>query len=316
MPPTPTNRNTYSKSVLYMVRHFHAAKQSIKAMIKNPFSGIMTILIIGISGALPALLFVLLESIQNVSSHWGGKPSLTVYLKPTASDTEISTLLHLLQQQPNVKDVSYISPAQGLQELKQNSHIQDMLNLLKNNPLPPVIVISLSEIKHGAQSIAPLIDKLQHSTLVDQTNIDTTWIERINYILASAKRITLVLALILGAGLTLIVSNTIRLNTQAHYHDIQVLKFIGATTTYIRRPYLYHGLFYGGLGGLLAWSLVFSALLWISPPAQQLFASYQIAFSMTGNTLVVGIILIFISSALSITGAWIAVNHQLSLSSS
>ena len=183
--------------------------------------------------------------------------------------------------------------------------------LLKNNPLPPVIDITLTQFNNATQSLKDLMLSVQTSTIVDETKLDTQWLQRMDFILTIAKRIILTLALLLSAGVILVVSNTIRLMTQTHKSEMQILKFIGATNHYIRRPFLYHGLLYGCLGGAVAWLLVYLVFDWISQPILQLIQSYGAALQIQGTDLITGAYILGAATLLSLIGSWLAIQQYL-----
>lgn len=303
--------NQHSRITFLLISHWRALKHSLKEVIQKPLSCCITAIIIGVTLAIPAILFILLHNVEMITAKWSAKPTISAYIKQGTSLAEISALSRRLQFEPNVASVKYISPKQGLKDFKQFSAFSDVIPLLKSNPLPGVITITLKHLKQGTNSLALLLNTIQNNHFIDQTSLDTQWIERMDSILTIAKRVILALTILLSAGLILIVSNTVRLNTQSYRREMQVLKAVGATPAYIRRPFLYHGVLYGCLGGLLAWGFVRLVFNWIWPPAAQLIESYHAQFQLEGTNALAAALIILIATGVSLSGAWLAIANDL-----
>src|SRR3990167_7802933 len=250
----------YPPWLFWLRSHWLALKESLKKITQKPLSFFLTITVIGITLALPAILYVILNNFQNITNNWNNKPTISIYLPTTITAENTQQLIQQLKEQPNVTAVNYISPEEGL-------------------------------------------NYLNHSSLVDQVSIDTEWVQKMEYSLSIAKRVILTLALLLCVGVILIMSNTIRLITQAHQHEIAILKFVGATPSYIRRPFLYHGCCFGVLGGLLAWLLVIMVTAFIAPPLLKLVESYHETISLYGSSFIIGGGIFIASALLSPPGA-------------
>ncbi len=122
----------------------------------------------------------------------------------------------------------------------------------------------------------------------------------------------LVLATLLGLAVLLIIGNTIRLEIQNRHAEIEITKLIGATNGFIRRPFLYTGLWYGLFGGIIAWLLVAISILLISGPVAQLAMLYQSAFDLSSLDITTTLLLLSGSAGLGLLGSWIAVGRHLS----
>lgn len=120
-----------------------------------------------------------------------------------------------------------------------------------------------------------------------------------------------VIGVLLGIGVLLIVGNTIRANVEKRREEIEVAKLLGATDAFIRRPFLYTGLWYGLLGGIVACLFVAVSLGLLQTPVRQLAALYRSDFSfaiMSVDTL----LSIWLTGAfLGVIGSWLAVGRHL-----
>ena len=112
--------------------------------------------------------------------------------------------------------------------------------------------------------------------------LDTEWVKRLHAMLDLLRRVVLLTGALLGVGIVLIVSNTIRLDILNRRAEIEVMKLVGASDGFARRPFLYSGVWYGLGGGLLALLLVALASLLLARPVEQLALLYGSAFRLAG----------------------------------
>ena len=91
-----------------------------------------------------------------------------------------------------------------------------------------------------------------------------------------------------------------------------VVKLVGATDAFVRRPFLYTGIWYGLGGGLLAWLMVNLVIFWLSGSVAELMAAYDGDFGLSGLGFLATLILWSSSALLGFLGAWLAVGRHLS----
>ena len=120
------------------------------------------------------------------------------------------------------------------------------------------------------------------------------------------------LAGLLALGVILVIGNTIRLAIENRRDEILVVKLVGGTNAYVRRPFLYTGLWYGLGGGLLALVLLGIGLSWLGGPVAQLADLYQSSFRLQGLGFIHSLQLVLLAGITGLLGAWIAVGRHLS----
>ncbi len=299
----------YSRLSFFFISHGRALRDSIVALRQKPLAFLITTIALAIIIALPVVLYSLLHIFQRITSQWDSKPSVSLYLKEGASATQVQRLIAQARKYPAVAQVTYISPEQGLKDLNHYIEFSSVTSLLKDNPLPAVINLRFSNAHLKQQSINELLKTFQHAPLVDQVSADMAWIQRLQYILITAKRIILTLSILLASAMILVVSNTVRLTAQAHHRETQILRLLGASRYDIQRPFLYHGLVYGGCGALLAWMLSGLTLLWITPPLFKLVASHGQSNTLSATDWSSGLFIIVAAVLLSVVGSWLATRH-------
>jgi cell division transport system permease protein len=233
-----------------------------------------------------------------------------LFLKPSTSEAQGRQLARKLAQMPAVRATHYISRAQALAEFKKLSGFGDALNALNGNPLPAVVVGNPKSALKPAQ-IRRLVAALGQRPEVAQAKLDQTWLKLLRAVLATVQRGALVVACLLAVAVIIIIGNTIRLDIQNRKEQIQVMKLLGASDGFIRRPFLYLVLWYGLWGGVLAGVLIHIALWLLAVPVARLAGLYNSEFSLAGLGGAGMLLLLIAGSGLGLLGSWWSVGRHL-----
>jgi len=295
----------------YLLRHLQVFFYSLGQLTRSPFSSLMTSAVIGIALALPAGLHLVLQNLQTVSGDLDSAVQISLFLKKSTTDKQAQQLVSQLKGMPQINKIQYISREQALKEFKQLSGFGNALKALEDNPLPAVIVVQPSLTDSNANSTQRLVEQLQSRPYVDIAQLDMQWIKRLYSIMDIIRRGVVILTGLLALAVLLVIGNTIRLAIQNRREEIVIIKLIGGTDRFIRRPFLYSGFWYGLFGGLIALALVISSLLLVSGPIEALTQSYDSNFKMQVIDLNSTIWLIGGSILLGLTGSWVAVERHL-----
>lgn len=296
----------------YFDHHRNVARESLIRLLAAPLSSLMTWLVIAIALTLPVGLYVFLQNAEQLSQEWDDAAQISVYLEPQLNEQQGHKLAKHVEGWESVQQVRYISADQALEEFKRFSGFGDALQYLNENPLPAVLVVSPHTTNADLESTQALLEKLQALPDVEQAQLDLQWVDRLFRIMALGQRMALTLALLLGAAVLLVVGNTVRLAIESRRAEIVVVKLVGATDAFVRRPFLYTGVWYGLGGGLLAWLMVNVVIFWLSGSVSELVAAYNSDFSLAGLGIFTTLLLWLFSAALGLLGAWLAVGRHLS----
>lgn len=295
----------------YFGQHLRELTVSVGQFMHAPLASVMTVMVIGITLALPSALYVLVENAARVARGWDTGGQISLFLKPTATDAQAERLAERLRRIPSVARTEYVSRAAALAEFKRASGFGDALDVLDRNPLPPVVIVYPARSHANAESLRALLKDLERREEVDLAQLDLAWVKRLHAMLAIIERAVLVLAGLLGLAVVLTIGNTIRLAVLNRREEIEVMKLIGATNGYIRRPFLYTGLLQGLAGAGLSWGLVGLFLLVLDDPARELAGLYGSNFALSGLDAPAGAGLIAVGAVLGWVGSRIAVGRHL-----
>lgn len=289
--------------------HRNVAIQSLSNLLKNWLASLMTTMVLGIAMGLPLLLYILLVNVLNLSENFDGKPRMSIYLNKQLEEADIKRVLTVVNEHPNTQSYRYISPEEALADFQLRSNFVDVLNTLASNPLPGVVELIPSHtepVKLRSQIME--LEKLQE---VDTVLADLVWIERLFSFIKLAKSVVILLASILGLGVLLVLGNTIRLSIENSRNEIEVVKLVGGTNSFVKRPFLYLGFWYGIGGAISSWFLVHICLLFLSGPVELIAQSYRDHYALVGLTFLEGLVLFAVSSGLGLLGAVLAVYKHL-----
>jgi cell division transport system permease protein len=307
----PAKQRPRGRVNAYFTHHLWVLVSSLGVLWRTPFATFMTAAVIGIALALPAGLQVLLQNVQRLSTGWEGTAQMSLFLKQGVPEARIQALADKLRGWEGVADVRYISREQALAEFRELSGFGGALDSLDENPLPPVLVLRPTSAAAEPAQMELLLGRVKQLEPVDLAQLDMEWLRRLSGIIELGKRGVLLLAGLLAMAILLVVGNTIRLTILNRREEIVVTKLIGATNAFIRRPFLYTGLWYGLMGAVLAWLLVAIFLGLLSDPVSRLSFLYNSQFSLGGLDLETTAILLGSGVALGLAGSWLAVGRHL-----
>ncbi len=308
---TSSQPQVQSRLMAYVRNHFRSFFFSLGKMYRAPVSSFMTMAVIGIALALPCGFYVMLKNLQTVAGGWDNTVQVSLFLKKETSEKSMDRLASRLRQRDDISQVVEIDAAEALADFRQNSGFGKALDTLKENPLPPVLVVFPVHEQREAGRIEALIGELNKLEQVEQAQLDMEWLQRLYAIMDIAQRVLALVAVMLGIAVLLVVGNTIRLDIQNRREEIEVTKLIGATNAFIRRPFLYSGFWYGAIGGLLAWLIVTTGLGLIKGSVERLAGLYQADYQILGLGISGTLLLIMGSILLGLLGSWLAVGRHL-----
>ncbi|MCF7996239.1 MAG: permease-like cell division protein FtsX [Chromatiaceae bacterium] len=294
-------------------QHREIAVTTLRRMLQQPLSTLMTVAAVAIALALPAALVVALDNVKRLGGDWQRSASVSVFLGSRVDETQGAQLRQRLAQLPEVETVELISRAEGLSEFRDYSGLSSALDQLTENPLPVVLELQLYPAALKPAQLEPFIDRIEQLPEVDFLREDARWAQRFQAILALLRAGVSLLALLLGLGVLLVIGNSIRLEIESRRDEIRIMGLVGATARFARRRFLYIGAWYGLFGGALAAVLVTLMVWLLAAQAAPLEALYHRTFDIHGlGPAGIGALLLG-SSLLGIAGSWIAVGRHLDL---
>jgi cell division transport system permease protein len=295
----------------WLTRHVQTFIGSLGRLSQHSLATLMTTLVIGIALALPACLHLLVTNAQRAVGGWNRAVSVSIYLKQPTSTEEARRLAERIRQRRDIAEVDLVTAEEALKAFRNESGFGEAIDALNENPLPHSLVLRPGENYASPAHLASLAADLQKLPSVDVVQLDTAWVERLNAILDGLRRGILLAASLLAVGILVIVGNTIRLDIQSRRDEIEVTKLVGGSDAFVRRPFLYSGVWYGIGGGILAWVVTAIVLAALRDPVAKIAGLYGSGFELSGLGLQAGGILVGTGIVLGWLGSYLAATRHL-----
>jgi cell division transport system permease protein len=272
--PSRSERSQRRPFSSWREHHGWSAGASLRRLASKPVGSVLTIAVMGLALALPLTFYLLLSNVQSLGDALGRNQVINVFLKPDQVAGNAQILAKQVQQHDGVANVTLKTPAEGLEELGKMQGFSDSLHALDDNPLPFVLEVQPQD-GITADAAARLADDLRGMQGVDAVQDSGTWRQRLDALLGVGDRAVLILAGLFALAVLLVVGNTVRVDITSRAEEIGVLKLIGASRAFVRRPYLYAGIWYGLFGGILAVGLTLLIEFALVEPVEHLSQVYE-----------------------------------------
>ncbi|MDP1603066.1 MAG: permease-like cell division protein FtsX [Legionella sp.] len=291
--------------------HLQAATNSFNFLWQRPLSTMTTVIVIAIALTLPALFWVFTDNFGQLTRDWQRGGHISLYLKSPLTAADGDSFLKQLQAISGVGHVTLKTREEGLRELQKQEGMHDIMRYLPENPLPAMVDVMPSLAVNTPLKMQQLYERLKVLPQVEQAKLDMEWIARLHAILGFVAKIANALMALLASAVVLIVGNTLRLAIHNRHEEIQVLKLIGATDSFILRPFLYSGMWYGMVGAIFAILFVNIFMLSVAVAVQDLASVYHMHYPLLGLTVKQAYLIVLAAVGLGWLGARLSVKSQL-----
>lgn len=291
-------------------QHAWCCRASLRALFARPFGSALTVLVLGFALALPLAFYLLLTNVQRLGGAVGQSQSISVFLKDSAHAQAAQSLATELRARPGVAQVTIKTPAQGLAELGAVQGFGEALHALPDNPLPYALLVQPQNGLARVQ-VEGLVSDLRASPVVGLVQDNGAWRARLDALIALGRRVTALLAGLLAVAALGAVGNTVRLDIRSRADEIAVQRLVGAGSAFVRRPYLYEGVWYGLAAGAIAVLLLLALEAGVAAPVRALAESYGERVTFGGLPVAVLILVPLIAALLGWLGAFLASTRYL-----
>ncbi len=276
-PADAAPRNAHSRGSRFgswREHHGWSAASSLRRLASRPFGSLLTISVMGLALALPLAFYLLLGNVQKLGDALGQSQAISVFLQPGQAAPQAQLLATQLTDRAELAAVVVKTPQQGMDELARMQGFSGALQTLDDNPLPYVLQLQ-PRAGASAQALEQLVADVRGMHGVDMVQDSGSWRRRLDALLGVGNRAALVLASLLALAALLVVGNTVRVDIANRSEEIGVLLLVGASGAFVRRPYLYAGIWYGLFSGILAALLAVLIEFALAAPVAQLSQAYD-----------------------------------------
>ena len=297
---------------IWLTRHIQALLSALGRVLRRPMASLLTTVVIGIALSFPATLWLLVKNAEQVTGGIAEAIDITVYLKTEVPLEEAEKLAASLKLRNTIDEVTLIPAEQGLLEFRDRSGFGAALDALPENPLPHVLVLRPAADHSSADKVEALKTDLAGFPEVEAAQVDTQWVRRLSAILQMLEDLFAAIALMLGVGVLAVIGNVTRLEIGARRAEIEVTTLVGGSNAFVRRPFLYEGLLFGAIGGLIALAITQAVMFALDIPVARLATLYGSEFRLSGLGAAEAATLLLVGAGLGLTGAWLGAARHLS----
>ncbi|WP_103035248.1 cell division protein FtsX [Castellaniella caeni] len=294
----------------WLRHHRYALRVALRRLRLHPFSSLANIVVIALMLAVPILGAAVLQSSQPLARQLAVAPELTLFLTPGTTAPQQQALIEKLRAQAGDKlaDAHLLPRDQALRQLRADPAWAQALDALADNPLPDAIIVTLHDSDTPAQVAQSLAETWRTWPGVDHVQLDSEWVRRLESLLSFVRVGLGLLAVAVIVVVLATVFNTVRLQALTQRDEIAVARLVGATESFVRRPFLYLGALTGLAASLLALLLAWLALAPLNTLLGRFAQSYGIEWAMqlpaTPDLLLSGLLVIIlgaVAARLSVT---------------
>ena len=298
---------------VWLRQHGFALGSALVHLRRAPGSFFFNILVVAIALALPFAGVTVLDNIRPMSQQLAVDPELSVFLKQDLPREHTEGMAGSLRAVAKDAKIVFVPREKALEELQEKNGVAGVIETLGDNPLPDSYIVRLNGFQSVAQGneVDDIAYRIGAIPGVESVQVDSAWVKRLAALLGVLRVGLLLLAATLGTVVVAVVFNTIRLQVLTQREEILVSRLIGATDTYIQRPFYYTGALLGLCAGAVALGAVALSLRPLNAAIAEFARLYASEFQLAPlEPLAMGLLLA-LSAGLGLVGAALSVRRQL-----
>lgn len=266
----------------WLRQHRYALNVTLRRLFLQPFSWVANTLVIALALTLPLIGASILTSVQPLVREVSITPEMTIFMKPNANPEVATEIAQRIKEanNVNVSSIKIIRKDTALIELSLNPAWSQALKVLEGNPLPDAVVVSLVSSDQVVTQAQQLAQTWQSWSGVDFVQLDSAWVQRLEALLRFGRIGLALITLVVGLVVLAAIFNTVRMQALSQREEIAVARLVGATESFVRRPFLYQGGLTCGIAACLAIGLCLWALSPLNQALLGLAKTYGAEFSL------------------------------------
>ncbi|MCB1937194.1 MAG: permease-like cell division protein FtsX [Nitrosomonas sp.] len=238
----------------WLGQHWFVFNLTLKRLVSEPVANLLSILVMGIAISLPAGIYTLVENLHTLSGYTQTAPQISLFMKQDSTRQDMDNIRVRLEENTRVAGYLYVPKDQALYQLQLDNGFDKAVQNLAHNPLPDAFIVDAENI--STDVIEQLLTEMKTWPEIEHVQFDSAWAERLAALLDFGRIFVFILFTMLSIAIVAIMFNTIRLQILTRQKEIEVSKLIGASDSFIRRPFLYFGAIQGFAGGVTAWLII------------------------------------------------------------
>jgi cell division transport system permease protein len=231
----------------------YAFREALNALRRTPGLTFLSALMIALSLLVIGLFGLVTSNIQTGLNDLESRVEVVAFLRDDADYNAVRMAQQDLSRLPQVREIRYISRAQALELAKQElPEFRSVFGGLDQNPLPASLEIALKPGQRGPEVVKRVADRAGVYPFVEQVSYGQDWLGTVYFLRKAAAAASLVLGIAFAIVAALIIGAAVRMAIFARRDEIIIMRLVGATDAFVRRPFLIEGFGTGLVGSILA----------------------------------------------------------------
>lgn len=238
----------------------YSLREAISAFRRTPLLALLSVVAISLSLFVVGLFALTAFNIQSAIESIEERVEVVAYLRDEATPEQVRLLQRDLATLPQTRRIDYVSKDDALvSAVQEMTDFRDVFTDLEVNPLPASLEVRLRPGHRDPASAERVAQRLSAHPFVEEVRFGRDWIAKIVSLRRIAAGTTAIIGGAFAAVAAIIIATAIRISVFARREEIEIMRLVGATDGFIRRPFLLEGLIAGAVGGMLAVALTFAA---------------------------------------------------------
>ena len=235
-----------SNNVTYLI------KRGISSVWKNFVMSFACFCVLAVSLVLVGCTVLMMMNVNIVMGNIENTNEITIYLEEGVTDKQLEHIRSVLDKNDDITEVTYHSKEQALEDFRNNmAEYSELLDYLDENPMPEAFLVRVNDLT----KIRHVVDTINSIEGVEKTKAPYDFASNLIEIRNTFSIIAGAVLLALVVVSIVIVSNTIRTSVFARRNEISIMRYVGATSGFIKTPFFVEGMFIGILAGAASWGL-------------------------------------------------------------
>ncbi len=233
-------------------------KETLRNLWQYRIRNFFSITIICLSFLIFGVFLSLSNNLHYTAQQLSKSMMIIFFLEKNLPEDQRSLVEEKLKGSSLIEAFQFISPEQALEEFQNNfPELRRIIENLRVNPFPSSFEATITEENISSSETLTFIQEMKEMKGVEDIQFNRDWVEKMQSLSRLAQAVGFFLGGILVLASFFIISSVIKLNVFARQEEIVILRFVGATNTFIRIPFLMEGTILGILGGLVSLLLIF-----------------------------------------------------------
>lgn len=229
----------------------YPVKSAIKSLYKEKWINILSVFTVAVNLSIVIFIVFILLNATYITRNISDRFSIIVYFKDDLSDEEIRNILNTLKNRRDTESIKYISKSEAMDELKKVLKDPYLLEGLSENPLLPSAEIKFKKDIVTPDTIKTISEEIKKLKGIDSVLYSENIVETLYLLKKSIRNVSLIVFLFISTGVIFVVYSTVKILFYRKKEEIEIMKLLGATKGFIRKPFIIEGTIIGLFGGIL-----------------------------------------------------------------